>query len=206
MSGPLSRARAFAAGPRGRGAASLDRGAFAEEDSDMGSAALDAKALLDLPLFSGLSVSDVARLRAHLEIEDHPRGTCLFRRGAQGDALYIVISGQVALENLLPGRTQLLALCGPGDWFGELALLTGGPRTADARVTVDVSLLRVSRAGWAELSLHGPQLFALLCERLSRHLTASNEPPRSMRRAVIACRDAVAPEATWMRELERSLR
>jgi len=58
----------------------------------------------------------------------------------------------------------VLALCAPGDWFGELALLTSGPRTADARVTVDATLLRVSRAGWTELSLRAPTLFARLCE------------------------------------------
>src|SRR3989442_1149303 len=109
--------------------------------------ALDAKALLDHPLFSGLTAAELAGLEAHLATEQHPRGTYLFRRGDFGDALYVVISGQVALELRSGPNTEVLALCAPGDWFGELALLTSGPRTADARVTVDATLLRVSRAG-----------------------------------------------------------
>src|SRR2546428_13174964 len=118
--------------------------------------ALDAEALLDLPLFSGLTAAELAGLEAHLATEQHPRGTYLFRRGDFGDALYVVISGQVALELRSGPNTEVLALCAPGDWFGELALLTSGPRTTDARVTVDATLLRVSRAGWTELSLPRP--------------------------------------------------
>src|SRR6266446_9410808 len=151
----------------------------------MRGAAPDAEALLDLQLFSGLTAAELAGLEAHLTTEHHPRGTWLFRRGDFGDALYVVISGQVALELPSGPKAELVALCAPGDWFGELALLTGGPRTVDARVTVDATLLRVSRAGWTGLSLRAPSLFARLCERLSRQLRATNEPPRPTRRAVI---------------------
>src|SRR5207245_100702 len=122
--------------------------------------------LAELPLFSGLAAGELAGLDAHLAAEQHARGTCLFQRGDYGDALYVVLSGQVALEHRSGDRVELLAMCGPGDWFGELALLTGAPRTADARITVDATLVRIDRAGWTELSLRAPHLFARLCERL----------------------------------------
>ena len=167
--------------------------------------ALDAEALLDLPLFSGLTAAELAGLEAHLATEQHPRGTNLFRRGDFGDALYVVISGQVALELRSGPNAEVLALCAPGDWFGELALLTSGPRTADARVTVDATLLRVSRAGWTELSLRAPNLFARLCERLSRQLRAASEPPRPVRRAVIHLGNGACGDASWVGGLARSL-
>jgi NTE family protein len=169
----------------------------------MGSVVLDASAILELPLFAGLTPADLAGLDAHLAAEGHARGTYLFRRGDIGDALYVVVSGQVALE--LPGATavEVLSLCGPGDWFGELALLSGGPRTADARVTVDATLLRVSRTGWSVLSVRAPQLFARLCERLSAHLRATNDRHRPARRTVIACD---GNSASWFATLVGSLR
>ena len=64
----------------------------------MPGAALDPQALLDLPLFSGLAPAELAGLEAHLATEQHPRGTYLFHRGDFGDVLYVVLSGQVALE------------------------------------------------------------------------------------------------------------
>jgi len=167
---------------------------------------LDTQALLALPLFSGLLTSELAGLEANLTTEHHPPGAYLFRRGDFGDALYVVVSGQIALEHRLAGHVELLGLCAPGDWFGELALLTGGPRTADARVTVGAEVLRVSRAVWTELGLRAPRLFARLCERLSRQLRATNEPSRAARRAVVACRSAGDGAAPWLEELERSIR
>ena len=171
----------------------------------MPGAALDPQVLLDLPLFSGLAPAELAGLEAHLATEQHPRGTYLFHRGDFGDVLYVVLSGQVALELRSGSNAEVLALCAPGDWFGELALLTNGPRTADARVTVDATLLRVSRAGWTELSLRAPKLFARLCERLSRQLRATTEPPRPARRVVIHLGDGAGGGAPWVRELARRL-
>ena len=171
----------------------------------MPGAALDIRALLDLPLFSGLTSAELAGLEGQLVTERHPRGAYLFRRGDFGDALYVLLSGQVALELRSGSTAEVLAFCAPGDWFGELALLTSGPRTADARVTVDATLLRVSRAGWTELSLRAPKLFARLCERLSRQLRATTEPPRSARRAVVHLGEGAAGGAPWVRELVRSL-
>jgi NTE family protein len=117
-----------------------------------------------------------------------------------------VLSGQVALEHHLGERRELVALCGPGDWFGELGLLTGGPRTADACVTLDATLVRVSRAAWTALSLKAPQVFVHLCERLSRQLRATTEPPPRARRSVIACVADGDDRVSWLGDLERSLR
>ena len=108
---------------------------------------LDARTLFELPLFTGLSAAELTGIEPNLTTEDYATGTYVFRRGDHGDALYVVLAGQVALENPVGSRPEILALCGPGDWFGELALLSGGPRTAHARVTIGSRLLRVSRAG-----------------------------------------------------------
>jgi CRP-like cAMP-binding protein len=63
----------------------------------------------------------------------------IFSRGDEGDRLYVVASGHVEMYPGKPGRTQPLAVLGPGQVFGERALLTGEPRSATAYTTEDAS-------------------------------------------------------------------
>jgi NTE family protein len=127
------------------------------------------------------ALADVAR---DTVAESVPRGGLVFRRGDAGNGMYLLLEGQIALD--IDGVT--VGLCGPGQWFGELALFTPGPRTADARVVVDATLIRVDRAGWAVLAARSPRLLASLCERRSRQLRAAAEE-RGPSRTVVACRE-----------------
>jgi NTE family protein len=165
---------------------------------------MDANALRGLPLFADVGPSDLAALDGHLRAVDLARGAQVFRRGDVADALYVVLRGQVALEIASGARADLLALAGPGDWFGEMALLTGAPRSADARVTVDATLLRVDRDGWLRLADRVPRVFARLSERLSHQLAARNAPAPA-RRTVVACGRPGEP-APWIGDLAASIR
>ncbi len=129
-----------------------------------------------------VSVEALADVAQHAVAESVPRGATVFRRGDAGNVMYLLLDGQVALE--IDGIP--VGLCGPGQWFGELALFTAGPRTADARVVMDATLIRVDRAGWGELAARSPRLLASLCERLSRQLRAAAEQQRRSR-TVVAC-------------------
>jgi NTE family protein len=164
---------------------------------------LDVAEILALRLFRGLDADCLLAADAHLRVEAHERGSVLFRQGDPGDALFVVLSGQVALEREYEAGRQMLALCGPDDWFGELGVLAYAPRTADATVVVAARLLRVDAAGWEALSLRAPRLFAHVCERLVRQLRASTEPPRRARRSLVACVESTTP---WADGLAASIR
>lgn len=76
----------------------------------------------------------------------------LFQTGEPGDALYVVESGAVELfikDNA--GQKIVLKMAGAGDFFGEISLLDGKPRTATAAVLIDCELLRVSRESLLEI-------------------------------------------------------
>jgi NTE family protein len=148
-----------------------------------------------LAAIAGLASSELADVTARMTAESVPRGTVVFRRGDPGDGMYLVLEGQVGLE--IDGVT--VGLCAPGEWFGELALFTAGPRTADARVAVDAVLVRVDRASWMALATRSPRLLASLCERLSRQLRASAENRRRSR-TVIACPETPALLASVRRQ------
>ncbi|TMA56290.1 MAG: cyclic nucleotide-binding domain-containing protein, partial [Deltaproteobacteria bacterium] len=68
---------------------------------------LDARTLFELPLFAGLSAAELAGIEPNLATEDYATGTYVFRRGDHGDALYVVLAGQVALENPVGSRPEI---------------------------------------------------------------------------------------------------
>jgi hypothetical protein len=109
-------------------------------------------ALLDLgthlrstELFSGLSVGEAAVLGTFMQRQQAAPGDVIIRQGDPCDALYLIEAGRVEVRCELPdGRVVVLAIVGPGEYIGEIALITGGERTADVVALGDVRLLRLN--------------------------------------------------------------
>ena len=78
-----------------------------------------------------------------------PAGNTIIRQGELGDDLYLIEAGQaeVRVRNLT-GQKMAVAILGPGDFFGEIALLTGGRRTADVVALNPMTLLRLGKEAY----------------------------------------------------------
>jgi NTE family protein len=126
--------------------------------------------LASLPLFRDLPPEHVNWLAGEVRIAELPALTTIFRMGEAGHDLFVVVEGTV--EILIPhaGHEELVAMSGPGQWFGEMALLTREARSATARAATDVRLLVVSRASFEELIARFPLLAVKLSDELSRRL------------------------------------
>jgi CRP-like cAMP-binding protein len=100
--------------------------------------------LARIPFFAGLDADALERVAAGARTRRFRRGEVIFHLGDPGDGLFILIAGEVKIS--LPSETgdeAILATLGPGDVFGELALLDGAPRsaTATARVAAETVVL-----------------------------------------------------------------
>ena len=125
----------------------------------------------DIPILSGLDKINLARLTPNFEQLHVKSGEIVLRHGDTWDALYIIIEGIVRVFLPPGGKTREIACMGPGDCFGEMALLTGEPGSADIEATTDLTLLRLSKECFDKLirkhqSL-GVNLAGLLASRLS---------------------------------------
>jgi hypothetical protein len=110
-------------------------------------------------LFAGLSVAEAAVLGTFMERQEVPAGTTVIRRGDVGDDLFVIESGQASVQ--VPGRdgqAQTVATLGPGDYFGEIALLTGGERTADVVAAGPLTVLRLTKDAYTRYLHHATEV------------------------------------------------
>jgi CRP/FNR family cyclic AMP-dependent transcriptional regulator len=102
-----------------------------------------AEFLASVPLFAEVPMAQLEELADRLRWGRYARGDVIFLRGEPGEAMFLIASGTVKLGLSSPdGKEFLLDMLGPGAFFGELALLDGEPRSADA-VAVEACQLYV---------------------------------------------------------------
>jgi CRP/FNR family transcriptional regulator, cyclic AMP receptor protein len=142
--------------------------------------AFDKRAILrDHPIFGGLGPELLDRLSSYAIRQTVKRGVSIFRRGDPGTSLFAVCSGTVKISSPSPGgRGALFNLITEGAIFGEIALLDGLPRTADAMAVTDCELMVIERRDFIPLVHERPELglklIEVLCGRL-RHTTEQLE-------------------------------
>jgi len=132
----------------------------------------EALALLTgVGLFDGVSPADLTALAGSLRRRRYPRGTVVFVEGDPGTTLFIIESGTVKIGLSTPdGKELVIALLGRGEFFGDMAILDGEPRSADAVAKTDCQFSLLTRQDFlAFLDTH-PKVAANLLANLSRRL------------------------------------
>jgi tetratricopeptide (TPR) repeat protein len=99
------------------------------------------------PLFEALSAEEKEALASEMELETHEEGSVIITEGDPGDSMYLIASGEVKVFTRASGTagTVYLARLGDGDFFGEVSVLTGKPRTATITASQRSELLRLDR-------------------------------------------------------------
>jgi len=121
-----------------------------------------AQALQRTPLFAGLSQEALESLVQQLTLVHLGVDEILFHEGDAGDALYVIVEGEVAVLSEGPPRVEMARL-GPGAFMGEVALMTDQPRSATVCAVTDAELLRIDRKTLSGvLASHGEVMVAVL--------------------------------------------
>ncbi len=131
--------------------------------------------LQDIELFRELDADETASVRSILRELSAPAGSAVFRRGEAGDEVFLIRKGRVRILLPLEGgkehhKEHHVATFGRRDFFGEVAFLDRGARTADAVALTPTELFALSRARFNDLSRSHPALGAMLFARLSHAL------------------------------------
>lgn len=126
-------------------------------------------------LFEGLDEEDVTSLASLFSLKQYKKGSTIFFEGDAGDALYVVQSGYVKIYQLAEdGREKTLALFGEGDFFGEMAILDGEPRSAIAETLEKTELLVLERHDFMKMVDANPRMSAALIKELAGRLRRTN--------------------------------
>ncbi len=132
--------------------------------------------LAQVPLFAQLAAHDLDSLAAALRPHQYRAGEVVFHEGDAGTALYIIEEGEVKIVLGSPGgKEAVLSLLGRGDFFGELALLDGLPRSADAVAAAATRLQILNREDFLRLVAVHPGFAAGLLAALSRRLRRTDQ-------------------------------
>ena len=137
---------------------------------------MDVATLRSVPLFSSLDSKATAELGEYLTIHDYPRSATIFRTGDPGDAMYLIDLGKVRISITdADGALVTLAELGPGDFFGEMAMLDGQGRSATATATENARLAKLTRDDFLSFMKNDPRVTLELLTALTNRLRRTDE-------------------------------
>jgi len=141
--------------------------------------ALDS--LRTIPLFAAVGDDDIESI-AELLIERRvPKDHTIVEEGLAGDYMYVIREGEVKVTKLSgDGREKILGLLGPGDFFGEMALLDNAVRSASVKSLTETRIVALSRSDFLKELRHSPDLAMAVIQELTHRVRQMDEQASSL--------------------------
>ena len=130
-----------------------------------------AEVLSTFPLFSGIAKRRLRKLARHSTVAEYGRGDMVIQKGTSADSLHIILSGSAKALGKPASRTLRT-----GDYFGELSLLDGTPRSATVIATSELHLMKLPRQTFLELT-HDPEISLQMLRTLGSQLRRLEAQP-----------------------------
>ena len=128
--------------------------------------------LEDVPLLAECTQKQLRAISDISRVVEVPAGTSLTRAGQPGDEFFVILDGSAAVEK--PGKKRVFLR--PGDFFGEMSLLDGGPRSVTVRAATSLRVLVIDRKNFQGVLREVPDLTEKLLVTLSRRVRALETP------------------------------
>ena len=130
-------------------------------------------ALAQVPLFAGMPSRFLKRLGDRMDEQRFMEGATIVREGEPGDMFYVIVEGEAKVKDR-NGRT--LSGLIPGDFFGEISLMDGGPRTATVVAVTNLTALALSRKDFGTLLQSEPKVTVGLLKHAATLLRRLERP------------------------------
>jgi CRP-like cAMP-binding protein len=134
--------------------------------------AITPGSLRRIKILADLNDAQLSHLSDFMELQRIPQWTTVVRQGEAGDAMFLILEGELRARVMAGEHETILATFGPGDFFGDMALFDHGPRSADVVANVDSSVLRISSIAFARLAKEAPALATPFLQATSRTLAS----------------------------------
>lgn len=129
-------------------------------------------ALRRVKILAGLSEEQLVRFSEFMEAVQVRQWTDVVKTGDPGDAMYLIIEGELRVRIMVGGKEKILATLTAGEFCGEIALFDHGPRSADVVANLDSKLLKVSAAAFDRLIEEAPELAAPIIHAIGKTLAS----------------------------------
>ncbi len=136
------------------------------------SGTLTPGALRRIKILGSLTDDQLVRLMQAMKLQQVPQWTQLVKQGDHGDAMYLVLGGELRVRLLVGDKETILTTLGVGEFFGEISLFDQGPRSADVIANSESLLLRISADDFAQLVVDAPEVAAPFLLAVAKTLTA----------------------------------
>ncbi len=132
--------------------------------------------LKQVGIFASLPENAIMQIAQALQQKRYGKDAVVIREGDPGDAMYIIANGQVKVytENRELGIDFDITTMGPGEYFGEMSLLTGEPRSASVKTTTKTDLLMLPRKAFLQILAKVPNAAIAVSQELAKRLTQLN--------------------------------
>ncbi len=124
--------------------------------------------LSEVPLFQGLPKRHLNKIAHIAKPVRFSAGRVIVKEGSPGTTFFVIVDGKANV--ISESANRVLARFGPGDHFGELALLDGGPRSASVVAETPVAALQLSRTAFRDLVVSEPEVGLKIMEDLARRV------------------------------------
>jgi CRP/FNR family transcriptional regulator, cyclic AMP receptor protein len=135
-------------------------------------AALKPGSLRRVKIFADFTDAQLERFIQFMEVQQVRQWTEVVKQGQQGDAMYLVLEGELRVRMMISGKETILVTLGPGEFFGEISLFDRGPRSADVVANHDSVLLKIAADAFETLLKQAPELAAPFLFAMSKTLMA----------------------------------
>ena len=133
---------------------------------------LNTGSLRRVKILAALSEEQLVKFGGFMDVINVRQWAEIVRIGDPGDAMYLILEGELRVRIMVDGKEKILTTLGVGEFFGEIALFDHGARSADVVANLDSKLLKVGSDAFDRLIVDAPELAAPILHAIGKTLAA----------------------------------